>query len=119
MILTIKLDEWQGVPCFFAAGERSNIPFDIFSASFYVLSRYEEYLPHVKDNFGRFSAKTSFLFKAGVHRRPLVDLWSNLLLKELQERFPDIKPKSKKYAFRPLVKVSTSHQFKYRDWQGI
>ncbi|MFT1822963.1 DUF7033 domain-containing protein, partial [Vibrio cholerae] len=30
------------MPCFFAAGERSNLPFDVFSASFYLLSRYEE-----------------------------------------------------------------------------
>ena len=48
----IIMNDWDGLPCFFEAGERSNIPFDIFSASFYLLSRYEEYLPHVKDELG-------------------------------------------------------------------
>jgi hypothetical protein len=30
-------------------------PFDIFAASFYLLSRYEEYLPYQKDMYGRYS----------------------------------------------------------------
>ena len=37
--LVINMGTWDGVPCFFNAGERSTIPFDIFSASFYLLSR--------------------------------------------------------------------------------
>ena len=59
MTLTIKLDEWQGVPCFFAAVNAAIYPL-IFSASFYVLSRYEEYLPHVKDNLWSFFCKNEF-----------------------------------------------------------
>ena len=112
--IQIKLSEWQGVPCFFSAGERSNIPFDIFSASFYLLSRYEEYLPHVKDELGRFPVKTSFLFKEDIIRRPLVDLWADLLMKALLERFPDLKIKTRKYQFTPIIKVATSHCFAHR-----
>ena len=39
------------------------IPFDVFSATFFLVSRYEEYLPHVKDDYGRFLATESLAFK--------------------------------------------------------
>jgi len=45
----IQIQKWEDTPCFFNAGSKSSIPFDIFSASFYLISRYEEYLPHVRD----------------------------------------------------------------------
>ena len=112
--IQIKLSEWDGVPSFFTAGERSNIPYDIFSASFYLLSRYEEYLPHVKDELGRFPVKSSFLFREDILRRPLVDLWADLLVKALLERFPDLKIKTRKYRFTPIIKVATSHCFAHR-----
>src|SRR5215475_3065281 len=36
-----------------------DFPFDIFAASFYLLSRYEEYLPHKKDIYGRYAHENS------------------------------------------------------------
>lgn len=112
----IKLSDWDGTPCFFSAGENSSIPFDIFSASFYLLSRYEEYLPHVKDELGRYPAKTSFLFKEGLLKRPLVDLWAYKFLKVFKERFPEFQIKQKKYQFEPLINVSVSHAFAHRGF---
>ena len=32
--IEINIRDWEGIPCFIAAGEQSTIPFDIFSASF-------------------------------------------------------------------------------------
>ena len=52
----IHIHDWENTKCFFYNGNKSNLPFDIFAASYYLLSRYEEYLPHVKDEYGRFSA---------------------------------------------------------------
>ena len=43
----ILLGDWDGLPCFFSAGERSNLPFDVFAASFYLLSRYETISPYL------------------------------------------------------------------------
>ena len=36
-----------------------DFPFDIFAASFYLMSRYEEYLPHKKDIYGRYAHENS------------------------------------------------------------
>lgn len=111
----IRIDDWQGIPCFFSVGEQSSIPFDIFSASFYLLSRYEEYLPHVKDDFGRFPAKTSFLFREGILTRPLVDLWANQFMTILRERFPEIWVSPRHYKFVPVINVTSSHAFAYKN----
>lgn len=114
--LQLTVRDWEGVPCFFSAGERSNIPFDIFSASFYLLSRYEEYLPHVKDLHGRFPPKESVAFQHNFLRIPVVDIWAYKLLRQLKDRFPDLEYKSKKYQFTSLIDVTTSHSYAYRGF---
>ncbi|MGD1947489.1 MAG: polysaccharide deacetylase family protein [Croceivirga sp.] len=112
--IAIKVQDWEGTPCFFRTDERSNVPFDIFSASFYLLSRYEEYLPHVKDELGKFPPETSLGFENGFLEVPVVDIWCQKFLKRLQERFPDITVKPRKYRFISIVNVTTSHCFALR-----
>lgn len=112
--LDLKIGSWDNVPCFFNAGERSNIPYDIFSASFYLLSRYEEYLPHVKDEHGRFSPRDSVAYQNKFLKMPVVDIWAYKLLEELEKRFPDINKKSRSYTFTSIIDVTTSHCFAYR-----
>jgi len=114
--IQIDVQDWDGVPCFFRTDERSNIPYDIFSASFYLLSRYEEYLPHVKDELGRFPPETSIAFENGFLDIPVVDLWAHKFFKVLQERFPDIEVKPARYQFTSIVNVTTSHCYAFRGF---
>ena len=79
---SLTCSNWAGLRVFYqTAGE---IPFDIFSASFYLLSRYEEYLPHELDQYGRYSHTNSIAYKEGFLKQPLVNLWLKKLLHELQ-----------------------------------
>ena len=71
----IQLTEWEGLPVFFQTSSYSSLPFDVFAASFYLLSRYEEYLPHIRDHYERFMAKESLAFQHGFLQKPLVNLW--------------------------------------------
>ncbi len=112
--IQIKVYDWDGVPCFFNAGERSTIPFDIFSASFYLLSRYEEYLPHVKDIHDRFPPLESLAYKNNFLQLPVVDIWANKLLIKLKERFPDLKSRDNKYTYNSIIDVTTSHCYAHR-----
>lgn len=59
----IIMSHWDEIPCFFSAKVKATIPFDVFAASFYLITRYEEYLPHVKDSYERFPASESLAFK--------------------------------------------------------
>ncbi|WP_405410451.1 polysaccharide deacetylase family protein [Maribacter sp. Asnod1-A12] len=112
--IQLNLAEWDGVPCFFQTGEKSILPFDIFAASFFMLSRYEEYLPHVKDIHGRFSPKDSIAFQNGFLQKPVVDIWAFKLLTALKERFEDLEYKNKSYDFVSVIDVATSHCYANR-----
>lgn len=110
----VRVVDWDGLPCFFSVGEKSSLPFDILSASFWLLSRYEEYLPHVKDAVGRFPVKESLAYKNGFLEVPVVDLWAQRILEALKLRFPDLKPRNRAYRFTSIVNVTTSHAYAHR-----
>ena len=88
--IDIVVKDWEETKCFFEVGKINSLPFDIFSASFYLLSRYEEYLPHVKDYKGRFLASESIAFKSGFLESPIVDIWAHKFKKLLLKYFPEL-----------------------------
>lgn len=53
----------------------TDFPFDILAASFYLISRYEEYLPHSKDSYGRYAHENSLAWKNNFLDQPLVNFW--------------------------------------------
>lgn len=114
--IQINIMDWEGVPCFFTTSENSALPYDIFSASFYLLSRYEEYLPHVKDIHGRFSPKDSIAYQNNFLALPVVDIWANKLLDRLLERFPDMKVKKPNYSYISIIDVTSSHCYAHRGF---
>ena len=101
--IDIVVKDWEETKCFFAVGKNSSLPFDIFSASFYLLSRYEEYLPHVKDNKGSFLASESIAFKSGFLESPVVDIWAYKFKKLLLKYFPELIFIDKKPKIHTLV----------------
>ncbi len=86
----IHVRPWDDTISFFATGEYGALPFDIFGASFYLLSRYEEYLPHVKDALGRFPYTESLAWKYEFLDQPVVDLWAFRFGECLQDAFPEL-----------------------------
>ena len=110
----VTIHSWDEIPCFFPTNQRSDIPYDIFAASFYMLSRYEEYLPHVKDSHGRYPATESLAFKEGFLEKPVVDIWVQKLRVALKERFPEAIFHQNTFSFVSLVDVAISHCFKHR-----
>lgn len=114
--IQVIVSRWEGIPCFFSAGEQSAIPFDIFSASFYLLSRYEEYLPHVKDIHGRFPPKESLAYQYSFLQQPVVDQWALKFLEKLEEKFPNLERKKRDYSYTSIIDVTTSHSFAHRGF---
>ncbi len=66
-----------------------DFPFDIFAAAFYLLSRYEEYLPFQPDKHGRFPHEASLAYKENFLHLPLVNYWLEDLKKALRVKFPE------------------------------
>src|SRR5678816_3556595 len=55
--------EFSYYKAFFETG--GDMQFDIFAATFYLITRYEEYLPHEKDEYGRYAHTNSLAFREG------------------------------------------------------
>ena len=110
----ITMSTWEGEKIFFST-QGGDIPFDIFSASFYLLSRYEEYLP-IKENFdnkGCFISGKSLAYKEGFLQTPLVDVWALKLEEKLQTFFSSYAPSAeKRFRFLPIISVNTPYRYR-------
>ncbi len=108
---------WNELPVFFKSN--GEIPFDIFAAVFFSLSRYEEYHISERDEHGRFKADHSILSKLKMLHRPVVDEWLLELGKVLELKMENFRPVKRKfewintfdidvafaYTNRPLIRV--------------
>ncbi|WP_029037116.1 polysaccharide deacetylase family protein [Salinimicrobium xinjiangense] len=110
--LEVKVQDWDGIPCFFSVGETSSVPFDIFAASFYLLSRYEEYLPHVKDKAGRFQASESVAFQEDFLDKPVIDIWAHKFRSLLKDRFPSYDFPEKQFKAENIITVTEAYCYK-------
>ena len=113
--LEINIQQWDTVPCFFNAGAKSSIPFDIFAASFYLISRYEEYLPHVKDIHQRYTAEESLAFKNNFLEKPVVDIWAYKLLNLIKEKFPNYNFTSREYSYISTIDIDNAFAYKHKS----
>ncbi|MFV0248267.1 MAG: polysaccharide deacetylase family protein [Tenacibaculum sp.] len=114
--IEINVELWKGVPCFFFQGKTSDLPFDIFSASFYLISRYEEYQPHIKDKHSRFKYSDSLAFKNGFLEKPIIDIWAYLFFEQLKERFPNFNYQSRKYCYISTLSVNNAYAYKHKSF---
>ncbi|MEO8172882.1 MAG: polysaccharide deacetylase family protein [Sediminibacterium sp.] len=112
--------EWKGKKIFFSTG--ADIPFDIFSAAFYLLSRYEEYLPHELDEYGRYSHINSIAYKEDFLKMPLINEWLQLLEMQIRERCSNSKFKiqNSKFAFVPTYDIDEAFSYLHKPlWKNV
>ncbi|MBE7169967.1 MAG: polysaccharide deacetylase family protein [Williamsia sp.] len=69
---------------------KSLFPFDVLAASFYLVSRYEEYLPFEPDQYGRFPGNKSLAYQHGFLDVPVVNCWTQELKKSLLHFYPSL-----------------------------
>jgi hypothetical protein len=113
----------QKIDCF-NSGERlaffktdGDYPFDIFAAVFYLLSRYEEYLPHQKDIYGRYAHENSLAFRKNFLHIPLINYWLQDFKKSIQKQFPSFAFRQSSFIYQPTYDVDEAYCFKYKDWK--
>lgn len=113
----LKVGDFKGIKVFFPIFNRqSMLPYDIFSAVFYLVSRYEEYLPFTPDQHGRFEASSSCLHQHGMLRQPIVNLWSRQLAAVLADTFPTIEPKYTTYTYQPTYDIDAAWSYLHKGF---
>ena len=111
----IDVKNWEDSKCFFY-NENGTIPFDIFAASFYLISRYEEYLPHLKDVYGRFSFQESIAHKNNFIEDPVIDIWAYKLKDSLCSFFPNIIFNDRKFKLKTIIDVPSVYYYKNKGF---
>ncbi len=91
----VEVSVFKNVSCLFPATASGDLPFDPFAAAFYLVSRYEEYLPFEADRHGRFPDESSIGFKQNFYEIPVVNHYATFLKQVLLRRYPDL-------SFKPL-----------------
>jgi hypothetical protein len=102
---------WDELPAIMPT--KGDLSFDLFGASFYLLSRYEEYQPHRSDHYGRFLAEESVAFQHGFLGRPMIDEWMMKLKKEWLSQF-EIEIRERKYTFTATIDVDSAYAYKHK-----
>lgn len=97
--------QWRMFPVY---GRNLDFDFDLLAATFYMVSRYEEYLPHREDEHGRFMPQDSIAFVHGFLDQPVVDQWAAMLRAKLAERYPDAELPERHYNYVQTVDVDAA-----------
>ena len=105
---------WNSVPIFFETNPHAQIPFDLFAAAFYLISRYEEYLPFESDEHRRFPSTASLAHRESFLEIPLVDMWVKELETIIKQKFPDVAIKERSFQFIPTIDIDNAYAFKHR-----
>lgn len=111
----IKISRWQTTPVFFPCNEDSSIPYDIFAATFYMLSRYEEHIPHLKDDMSRFYTSGSLAGKHNFANKPVVDMWARQFLDHFSVVFPETQIKPSKGILQTILEVPEAYAYKSKS----
>ncbi len=119
-----EINKQKRIPLLFPEKENNGaLGFDPFAASFYLVSRYEEYLPHQKDPHGRFEADQSFAWKHGFLQKPVVDHYALMLRDVLKEKYPSLEMQQPQFTFIPTYDVDVAFAYKgrtmFRNMFGI
>jgi hypothetical protein len=110
--IEISVSEWEEQPYFFKTSKQSDIPYDIFAASFYLMTRYEEYLPHVKNENGDFPATESLGYKNNFLTKPIINIWMLRFVEVLHNKFESLEPIMPNKKLQ--VNIAVKKAFKYR-----
>lgn len=99
---------------FKAEGE---VGFDLFSAIFYLITRYEEYLPHQKDVYGRYAHESSIAFREGFIDLPLINIWLEDFRKLLSGKNSQFSILNSQFKFLPTYDIDMAWSFRNKGFK--
>ena len=109
----VKLCKYNDTKAIFPVfNDNSILPFDVLAASFYIITRYEEYLPHVSDQYNRFQPQDSILYKMETFETPIINVWAKELGEIITSKYPDIQLKKKIFKFIPTYDIDAAWAYR-------
>lgn len=106
--------EWEESKAFFQTND--DLGFDIFSAIFYLITRYEEYLEYEPDEYGRYAHWNSLAWKEGFLHQPTIDSWLMKLVEKLKTKFAPFIIHHSPFTFLPTYDIDIAWSYKHKGW---
>lgn len=101
---------------FFESSEDSIFPFDMLAASFYLVTRHEEYMESGFNKLGRYPAGKSILSKYNLLKKPVVNIWAKLLAEKLKEKYPDLIFPENKFEFISTIDIDNAWAYQHKGF---
>jgi len=111
----ISHGEYNNHAVLFLHDKKTDLPYDPIAAIFFMVSRYEEYLPFQADKHDRFPLEANLSYQLGFHAIPIVHYWVKDLTDIIQKKFPQFSLNENKYAFRPTFDIDNAYAFMHKD----
>jgi hypothetical protein len=108
----INCFEWEGVKAFFKTDD--DFGFDIFSAIFYLITRYEEYLEYEPDEYGRYAHWNALAWKEEFLYQPLIDIWLMKFEEKLKAKFSSFTTHHSPFTFLPTYDIDIAWSYKHK-----
>lgn len=89
---------------------------DFFATAFYLVSRYEEYLPHKRDMNDRYDVMESLAYKNNFLHKPVVNIWAQQIREEILKKFPQFQFPRQPYKFIPTIDVDNAYAYREKGF---
>ena len=106
-----QFESWDQTWCCYPTGS-GELPFDLFAATFFLLSRYEEHLDFFPDEHDRFTARESVLAQHELLNEPLVNQWALKLKEILLAHHPHLVFQPRKFEYRSTIDIDQAWKFR-------
>jgi peptidoglycan/xylan/chitin deacetylase (PgdA/CDA1 family) len=107
--------EWEGLPALYPTNGK-HLPFDVFAASFFLVTRYEEYLPSKRDRHQRFQPRHSFASVKNFLERPLVNHWALHLAEKIEVQNPGFYFTRSRFTYIPTIDIDNAWAFRNKGF---
>lgn len=112
-LVDVNYFERNGLPYLFKQYSKDSIcDNDVLASVFYLVSRYEEYLPFVRDEHSRFKAEDSLAYKKGFLDKPVVNIWVKELKQKLQATYPNLESKKSFFTYTNTIDVDSAYSYR-------
>lgn len=100
---------------FYKTSDNSTFKYDLLASTFYLISRYEEYLPSERDEHNRFKAKNSIAFKNGFLDKAVVNRWALDIKKSICILYPKFVFPTQSYKYISSHDIDLAYAYKYKS----
>ena len=111
----VECFEKNGYKAFFKT--EGDFGFDLFAGIFYLITRYEEYLPYKKDIYGRYAHENSVAFKENFLHLPLINFWLEDFKKLLRAKDMTLNIQNHKFSFLPTYDIDIAWSFRNKGFK--